>query len=60
MIRNEYFKPNIKVIPCKPYLMQELSVINTEPPIDDEGEILATDPLNPWVSSAPAKNDKGW
>lgn len=48
MKKIEYIKPNIRVIVHKPCLMQELSVINTDPPIDDEDEILsADDPWNP-------------
>ena len=41
MIRNEYIKPNIKVIVTKPYLMDSLSVIDDNPPIDHEDDILS-------------------
>jgi hypothetical protein len=41
MIRNEYIKPNIKIVVTKAYLMDSLSVIDDNPPIDDEEEILS-------------------
>ncbi|MBQ6063385.1 MAG: hypothetical protein IJK87_07105 [Prevotella sp.] len=48
MKKHEYIKPCIKGIIRLPYLMQSLSVIDPDQPIDDENEILsADDPLNP-------------
>ncbi|MBR5063033.1 MAG: hypothetical protein IKX24_12960 [Prevotella sp.] len=48
MKKHEYMKPRIKATFHLPSMMDSLSVVDDNPPIDDENEILsADDPLGP-------------
>ncbi|MBO4315348.1 MAG: hypothetical protein J5867_05230 [Prevotella sp.] len=48
MKKHEYMKPRIKATFHLPSMMQSLSVVDDNPPIDHEDDILsADDPLGP-------------